>query len=107
MREAYLVGAGQSPFGSFPDETYRSLFDTAYDRTLGSVDGEFDPARIDEAFLGTLGVGGRQIGLSAPVVTEHVGLYGMPSTVRSSPRRVSRRGARIVSGRERLVRTIL
>ena len=80
MREAYLVGAGQSPFGSFPDETYRSLFDTAYDRALESVDGGFDPARIDEAHLGTLGVGGRQIGLSAPAVTEHVGLHGIPTT---------------------------
>lgn len=80
MRDAYVIGAGQSPFGSFPAETYRSLFDTAFERTIESVDGEFDPARIDEAFLGTLGVGGRQIGLSAPAVTEHVGLHALPTT---------------------------
>ncbi|WP_313693401.1 thiolase C-terminal domain-containing protein [Halorarum halobium] len=80
MTDAYLVGAGQSPFGSFPDETYRSLFDTAFDRALASVDGDLDPDRIDEAFLGTLGVGGRQIGLSAPAVTEHVGLHAIPTT---------------------------
>ncbi|EMA49015.1 MULTISPECIES: hypothetical protein [Halococcus] len=43
---------------------------TADDRALDSVDGELDPNRIDEAFLGTLGVGGRQIGLSAPAVTD-------------------------------------
>jgi len=27
MTDAYVVAAGQSPFGVFPDETYRSLFD--------------------------------------------------------------------------------
>ncbi|MDS0300552.1 thiolase domain-containing protein [Halogeometricum sp. S1BR25-6] len=80
MSEAYIVGAGQSPFGSFPEETYRSLFDTAFDRTLSSVDGGVDAADIEEAFLGTLGVGGRQIGLSGPAVTEHVGLHGIPTT---------------------------
>nr|WP_233341025.1 thiolase domain-containing protein [Haloprofundus sp. MHR1] len=80
MTEAYVVGAGQSPFGSFPDESYRSLFETAFDRATVSVDAEFDPRRIDEAFVGTLGVGGRQLGLSGPAVTEHVGLHGIPTT---------------------------
>jgi acetyl-CoA C-acetyltransferase len=80
MREAYVIGAGQSPFGSYPEETYRSLFETAYERALDSVDGDLSPDRIDEAFLGTLGVGGRQIGLSGPAVTEHVGLHGVPTT---------------------------
>ncbi|MGZ0747273.1 MULTISPECIES: thiolase domain-containing protein [unclassified Haloparvum] len=80
MRDAYVIGAGQSPFGSYPDETYRSLFETAYERALDSVDGDLDPDRIDEAFLGTLGVGGRQIGLSGPAVTEHIGQHGIPTT---------------------------
>ena len=80
MTEAYVVGAGQSPFGSFPGESYRSLFETAFERAVESVDGDLDPERIDEAFLGTLGVGGRQIGLSAPAVTEHLGLHGLPTT---------------------------
>ncbi|MFB6161672.1 MAG: beta-ketoacyl synthase N-terminal-like domain-containing protein [Haloferacaceae archaeon] len=79
MRDVYVVGAGQSPFGTHPDETYCSLFDTAFDRALADVDG-LDPARIGEAYLGTLGVGGRQIGLSAPAVTEYVGLHGVPTT---------------------------
>ena len=70
MRDVSLVGADQSPFGSFPGETYRSLFATADDRALDGVDGEFDPNRIDEALLGTLGVGGRQIGLSTPAATD-------------------------------------
>jgi len=80
MPEAYVVGAGQSPFGSYPEETYLSLFETAFDRAIESVPGTFDPDRIEAAYLGNLGVGGRQIGLSGPAVTEHVGLVGLPTT---------------------------
>jgi acetyl-CoA C-acetyltransferase len=80
MRDAYLVGAGQSDFGSFPDETYRSLFTEAYTATLESVPEGIDPADIDEAVIGTLGVGGRQLGLPGPAVTEHVGLHAIPVT---------------------------
>jgi acetyl-CoA C-acetyltransferase len=80
MRDAYLVGAGQSEFGSFPNETYHSLFKSAYDAALDSVDEDLAPERIQEAYVGTLGVGGRQVGLSGPAVTEHVGLHGVPTT---------------------------
>lgn len=80
MNDAYIIGAGQSPFGSYPDETYLSLFETAFDSALESAPAAFSPDAIDEAYLGTLGVGGRQIGLSAPAVTEHVGLHGIPTT---------------------------
>jgi acetyl-CoA C-acetyltransferase len=80
MRDVYLVGAGQSAFGSFPEESYRSLFATAYRRARETVAGDLDTAAVDEAFVGTLGVGGRQIGLSGPAVTAHVGLDGVPTT---------------------------
>lgn len=80
MTDAYVIGAGQSDFGSFPGESYRSLFDTAFDEAIDSVDADFDTDRIDEAFLGNLGVGGRQLGLSGPAVTEHLGLHGVPTT---------------------------
>ncbi len=80
MRDVYLVGAGQSDFGSFPQETYRSLFGTAYEEALETVAGDLAAADVDEAFVGNLGVGGRQIGLPGPAVTEHVGLDGTPTT---------------------------
>ncbi|MFQ3294699.1 MAG: acetyl-CoA C-acetyltransferase [Natrialbaceae archaeon] len=80
MRDAYIVGAGQSRYGAFPEESYRSLFRTAYDQAVESVTAGIDSEVIDEAFVGTLGVGGRQIGLSGPAVTEHVGLQGIPCT---------------------------
>jgi acetyl-CoA C-acetyltransferase len=78
MTEAYIVGAGQSAYGAFPDESYRSLFATAYRSAMADV--ELGAEDVDEAVVGTLGVGGRQIGLSGPAVTEHVGLHGVPCT---------------------------
>ncbi|PSP54464.1 3-ketoacyl-CoA thiolase [Halobacteriales archaeon QS_1_67_19] len=80
MRDAYLVGAAQTDFGSFPDESYRSLFRTAFERARESVPAGLDPEEVDEAVVGTLGVGGRQLGLSGPAATEHVGLHGIPTT---------------------------
>ena len=78
MSEAYLIGAGQSPFGTFPEESYRSLFAEAVEAACASVPAGIDRSEIDEAVVGTLGVGGRQIGLSGPAVTEHAGLHGVP-----------------------------
>ena len=75
-----MVGAGQSDFGTFPDESYRSLFETAFEAACESVPRGIDKSVIDEAVVGTLGVGGRQLGLSGPAVTEHVGLDGVPCT---------------------------
>lgn len=80
MRDVYLVGAGQSDYGSFPDESYRSLFRTAVEDACESVTDGIDVTAIDEAVVGTLGVGGRQLGLPGPAVTEHVGLHGVPVT---------------------------
>lgn len=78
MRDAYVVGAGQSDFGAFPDESYRSLFATAFEHALDGT--AVEPNDVDEAVVGTLGVGGRQLGLPGPAVTEHVGLHGVPTT---------------------------
>jgi acetyl-CoA C-acetyltransferase len=80
MRNAYVVGAGQTAFGSFPDESYRSLFRTAVENAVDSVPAGVALGDIDEAYLGTLGVGGRQLGLAGPACTEHVGLDGTPVT---------------------------
>lgn len=80
MRDVYVIGGGQSDFGSFPDEGYRSLFETAFDEAKNSVPHDINDADVDEAVLGTLGVGGRQIGLSGPSATEYIGLHGIPTT---------------------------
>jgi acetyl-CoA C-acetyltransferase len=80
MRDAYIIGAGQTPFGAMPDESYRSLFTTAYERAVDSVPNGIDDDDVDEAVIGSLGVGGRQLGLSGPAATEHLGLHGIPSS---------------------------
>lgn len=81
MRDAYVIGAGQTDFGSFPNESYRSMFRTAFDHTRESVENTVDTDEIDEAFVGMVGIGGRQIGLAGPGATSHLGLNGI-STVR-------------------------
>ena len=80
MRDAYIIGAGQTPFGAMPDRSYRSLFLTAFERAVESVPDGIDEEDIDEAIVGSLGVGGRQLGLSGPAATEHLGLHGIPSS---------------------------
>ena len=78
MRDAYVIGAGQTPFGSFPDRSYRDLFAEAYENARESVENPPPATEIDEAVVASLGVGGRQLGLSGPAVTEHVGLHNVP-----------------------------
>jgi acetyl-CoA C-acetyltransferase len=78
MSDVYVIGAGQTAFGSFPERSYRELFAEAYEHARESTDRPPDPGDIDEAVVGSLGVGGRQLGLSGPAVTEHVGLDWIP-----------------------------
>ena len=80
MRDAYIIGAGQTPFGAMPDESFRSLFTQAFEIAKDSVPAEIANEEVDEAVVGSLGVGGRQLGLSGPAVTEHAGLHGIPSS---------------------------
>jgi acetyl-CoA C-acetyltransferase len=79
MKDAYLIGAGQTDFGAFPDESYRSLFRTVVEDAAASVPNGLSTGDIDEAFVGTVSIGGRQIGLPGPAATEHAGLHGIPS----------------------------
>jgi acetyl-CoA C-acetyltransferase len=80
MRDVYLIGAGQTAFGAFPERGYRGLFAEAYQHAREQVDGNIGADDIDEAVVGSLGVGGRQLGLSGPAVTEHIGLHNVPCT---------------------------
>lgn len=75
-----LNRAGQSKFGSVPDEAYRSLYRETYEPARHSVNGDLDPEQIGEEFVGSLRVSDRQLGLSASAVTEYVRLSGTPST---------------------------
>jgi acetyl-CoA C-acetyltransferase len=76
--EAYVVGAGQSAFGAFPGETDRTLFATAVEAAFDGVD--LDRGDVEEVAVGTLGVGGRQLGLAGPALAEFAGLGDVPCT---------------------------
>ncbi|MFB6187383.1 MAG: thiolase domain-containing protein [Halobacteriaceae archaeon] len=78
MENAYIIGVGETPYGSFPDRSYRDLFAEATQEALDSAN--INPGDIDEVILGTLGVGGRQIGLSVPAASTYSGIFDVPVT---------------------------
>jgi acetyl-CoA acetyltransferase len=80
MRDAYVIGAAQTDFGDFPNESYRSMFQSACGATFESTEHEIGPDDVDEAFVGMISIGGRQIGLAGPGATEHAGLHAVPCT---------------------------
>ncbi|MBW3582214.1 MAG: thiolase domain-containing protein [Euryarchaeota archaeon] len=77
-RRVYVIGAGQSRFGDRP-EGPKALFREAFEAALGSVDHpeDFVRTQIEEAWIGSLGFGGQQLGNPAALLMEHVGLRGI------------------------------
>lgn len=80
MMRVAIVGASQTAFGDLPELSIKELFLQAYEGLLASVDKGIDPAQIEAAFIGTLGVGGFQLGQAAPLLTSYVGLPNIPTT---------------------------
>lgn len=75
MREVAIIGAGQTPYGDFPDLGVKELFARAYFEMLQSIDREIDPGMIQAAYIGCLSAGGGfQLGQLAPLLMGHVGL---------------------------------
>jgi len=56
------------------------LLRSAVDQAATSVDRGFDRTRIEEAFLGTLGFSGWQLGNASAVLAEEAGIVGAPTT---------------------------
>ncbi|MCI4336784.1 MAG: thiolase domain-containing protein [Thermoplasmata archaeon] len=78
-RRAAVIGAGHTRFGILP-EGPRTLLRAAVDQAVSSVDHGLDRAAIDEAFLGTLGFSGWQLGNSSAILAEEAGIVGRPVT---------------------------
>lgn len=78
MRKAAIVAAGQSAFGEFPKKSIKELFVEAYRDMLGAADVPLDPRRVQAAYVGSLGVGGFQLGQIAPLLTTYIGLGPIP-----------------------------
>ncbi len=78
-RRAALIGAGHTKFGVLPDGP-RALLRQAVDGAVASVDRGVERSAIGEAFLGTLGFAGWQLGNASAVLAEEARLPGVPVT---------------------------
>jgi acetyl-CoA C-acetyltransferase len=76
---AAIVGAGHTRFGVL-EEGPRALLRSAVDGAVASVDKGVERAAVGEAYLGTLGFGGWQIGNASAVLAEEAGMPGVPTT---------------------------
>jgi acetyl-CoA acetyltransferase len=50
----------------------------AAEAAYASIDGDFEPSQVDEAFIGSVAFGGAQLGNTAALLTEHSGLDNIP-----------------------------
>ena len=80
MREVAVIGVGQTKFGDHPNLGAGELFAQAFTDAVADVDKGFDTKFIQEAYVGTLGVGGGQLGNFAAVVGEAAKITGIPIT---------------------------
>ncbi len=74
MTQVAVIGVGQTKFGVFPDKGMKELFHEAFQEAMADVEKGLDPKDIQEAYIGTLGTGGAQLGNFAPLMLEQVGL---------------------------------
>lgn len=73
-----IVGAGMSPFGDRP-ESPRELIALAVKEALESVDRGLEAQRIEEAWVGSVAMGGYQLGNLGTLAVESVGLPEVPA----------------------------
>jgi len=77
-RDVAIIGAGMSPFGDL-GRTAKNLFAEAFFEAVDSVDKGLDPSNIREAYIGSMGFGGGQIGNAAALLTEHARMLHVPT----------------------------
>jgi acetyl-CoA C-acetyltransferase/acetyl-CoA acyltransferase len=80
MRQVAVIGVGQTKYGDHPDVSSGELFARAFNEAVADVNKGFDPKLIREAYIGSLGVGGGQLGNFAAVVGEAARITGVPIT---------------------------
>ncbi|HJM55296.1 MAG TPA: beta-ketoacyl synthase N-terminal-like domain-containing protein, partial [Poseidonia sp.] len=77
MVDVAVVGAGQTKYGNHP-LGLKGMWAEAALAAFESVDGDFTPSQIDEAFIGSIAFGGSQLGNTAALLTEHSAMEGVP-----------------------------
>tara|TARA_B110000444_G_C18851028_1_gene605620 strand:+ start:6502 stop:7728 length:1227 start_codon:yes stop_codon:yes gene_type:complete len=77
MVDVAVIGAGQTKYGNHK-LGLKGMWAEAAENAYSSVDLDFEPRQIDEAFIGSVAFGGAQLGNTAALLTEHSGLDGIP-----------------------------
>ncbi len=77
MVDVAVIGAGQTKYGNH-QLGLKGMWAEAAENAFSSVDNNFDPRQIDEAFIGSVAFGGAQLGNTAALMTEHSGMDGIP-----------------------------
>jgi acetyl-CoA C-acetyltransferase len=77
--KASIIGAGHTRFGVLPQGP-RALLRAALTGAFASVDRNLEPKEVEEAFLGTLGFSGWQLGNASSVLAEELGGTPVPTT---------------------------
>jgi len=80
LREVAIIGVGQTRFGEHVNLGAGELFARAFEEAIADAGNGFDPRLIQEAYIGTLGVGGGQLGNFSALVGDATGLTGIPIT---------------------------
>lgn len=77
MVDVAIVGAGQTKYGNH-QSGMKGMWAEAANNAFKSVDRDFEPKQIDEAYIGSVAFGGGQLGNTAALLTEHTGMKGIP-----------------------------
>ena len=77
MVEVAIIGAGQTKYGNH-GQGLKGMWAESALNAFESVDQNFDPRIIDEAFIGSTAFGGGQLGNTAALMTEHSGMDNIP-----------------------------
>lgn len=75
-----IIGVGQTRFGEHVNLGAGELFASAFKEAVADAENGFDPRLIQEAYIGTLGVGGGQLGNFSALAGDATGLTGIPIT---------------------------
>ena len=76
MVDVAMIGAGQTKYGNHPFGL-KGMWAEAAKNAFESVDKNFHPSKIDEAFIGSVAFGGSQLGNTAALLTEHSAMKGV------------------------------
>jgi len=76
MVDVAIIGAGQTKYGNH-QSGMKGMWAEAALNAFDSVDKDFEPNIIDEAYIGSVAFGGGQLGNTAALLTEHSGMKGV------------------------------